>query len=65
MIDIEEIEDKNKEFLDKYREIKDQQSEVEIVLYDNKHGKAAHNKLTYRELMLISAILKIKWEDKK
>lgn len=55
------MEPKDIDFIKKLEDIKDEKSSVEIRLFDHKHSRVAYKTLTYKELFLIEAGIKIKW----
>lgn len=65
MLDLEETQINDKEFLKFLEKNKDQESQVEIRLFDFKHGRVAYKRLTYKELIIVIAGTEIKWDNFK
>lgn len=53
----------DKKLMEHLEKIKDQESNVKIRLFDNKHNRVAYKTLTFKELFLVEAGIKIEWHD--
>lgn len=53
----------DKDFLKFLEQNKDQKSQIELRLFDNKHGKVFYKTLTYKELVRVMASVNIEWNN--